>query len=290
MTINRKPAVPRSARPGGSKAPAAPKAPKKKFSVGQNSGTSGRKMMFYGASGIGKSSISVLAPKPVMIPLDNGSGNLIDPKTGNKIIEVEGVRSFEDTRDVLHQYELFDDFDSVIIDNVTKMEDLSHQYMFDTIKHEKGSTCSSIEGYGFGKGYRHLYDIMKLILQDCDELVRRGKNVILIAQCIARQIPNAAGDDYLCNCPRLYPGSKNLASVADLYCEWCDDLLFMDYANTMVHKKKITGDTMRAIFTQAEPHFKAKTRALPNGTVIDPVVSFEDPTDDSIFQYVFGGV
>jgi hypothetical protein len=161
--------------------------------------------------------------------------------------------------------------------------------MFKTIKHEKGHTVSSIEGYGYGKGYSHLYDVMKEILMDADELIHRGKNVIIVCQLSVRSIPNAEGDDYLCNTVRLYPGSKNLPPVSDLYIEWADHVLFINHANKAVSNKKVTGDVTRAVFTADELHYKAKSRVLPGGKHVPPVVSFEAVDDDSIWAYLFEG-
>jgi hypothetical protein len=236
---------------------------------------------------MGKSSLAILAPDPIIIPLDDGTADLRDPYTGDKIIQVNDVVTFGDTRAVIQQHDLFDGHKTVIVDTVTKLEDMSHDYMFETIPHEKGGTVKSIEGYGYGKGYRHLYDTMKLFLQDVDALIRTGLNVILIAQCTSRLIPNAAGEDYLCYCPRLYPGSKGTPSVEELYREWADHVLFIDYTSTVVKDKKAKGDTTRAIFTQSELHFRAKSRVLTSGESIPPVVTFDAVDDDSIFQYIF---
>ena len=282
----------RTARVAGSSnpkssAPAAPASPPKTFKKGKNSSTNGKKFIIYAGSGLGKSSLAILAPKPILIPLDDGTSDLLDPYTGELIDEIKDVHTFEDVKIALRQQNLYEDNDTVIVDTVTKLEDLSHEYMFKTIPHEKNGTVKSIEGYGYGKGYRHLYDTMKLFLQDVDAVVRQGKNVILIAQCTTRVVPNAAGEDYLCYCPRLYPGSKGTPSVEELYCEWADHLLFIDHVCKTVVDKKATGDTARAVFTDGEMHFKAKSRVLADGKNVPPVVNFDSVEDDSIFQFIF---
>lgn len=273
--------------PGDS--PSIPAMPKKTFTAGTNSGKRGRKILLHAASGMGKTSLAIMAPKPIIIPIDDGSCDIRDPFTHELVKNVLDCHTFGDTRAAMQQYSMYDPHETVIIDTVTKLQDLSHPYMFQTIKHEKGHTVNSIEGYGFGKGYRHLYDTMKLLLMDADELIRRGKNVIFIAQCIPRSIPNAAGEDYLCYSPRLYPGSKNLPSVEAMFCEWADDVLFINHANSAVVGGKIKGATTRAVFTAGELHFRAKTRVLSDGRTIPPVISFDAVNDPSLWIYLFEG-
>lgn len=279
---------------GGAKLPSSTAPPEtlKKFSAGISTSNRGQKIIVYGGSGIGKSSLVALAPTPIFIPVDDGSVNLRDPYTNEKIKQVQDddglpPRTFAEVRAALQQYSIYDNYESVVIDTATVLQDLSHQYMFDTIPHEKGQTVNSIEGYGYGKGYTHMYDTMKLILQDCDELIRRGKNVIIIIQCTVAPVANAAGDDYVCDAPRLYPGNKITPSIRDMYIEWSDHLLFVNHSSTAVKDKKIKGDVTRAVFTQGQLHFKAKTRVLKSGVVIPEVVTFDTIEDDSIWQMIF---
>ncbi len=272
--------------------PTAPPEPLKKFAAGVSTSNRGQKIIAYGASGIGKSSLVALAPTPIFIPLDDGSVNLRDPYTDEKVKQVQDENgnppcTFAETRAALQQYSIYDNFESVVIDTATKLQDLSHQYMFDTIPHEKGNTVTSIEGYGYGKGYNHLYDVMKLILMDADELIRRGKNVIIIVQSTIASVANAAGDDYVCDAPRLYPGNKITPSIRDLYIEWADHVLFVNHANIAVKDKKIKGEVTRAVFTQGQLHFKAKTRVLVSGEVIPAIINFDSVKDDSVWQFIF---
>jgi len=128
-----------------------------------------------------------------------------------------------------------------------------------------------------------LYDMMKLVLQDCDALIRKGKNVILIAQSTPHNVPNPGGEDFIRQGPRLV--SRKNANVEALYCEWADHIFHIGYQFLNVDKKKkATGSGGRAIFVHPEPHFRAKSRTLG---LDKAVVSFEDPTDDSIWTFLF---
>jgi co-chaperonin GroES (HSP10) len=51
------------------------------------------------------------------------------------------------------------------------------------------------------------------------------------------------------------------------------------------HAGKVTGDTTRAVFTIAQdPSYFAKSRTLR-----DPVISFKEPADDSLWRIMYPG-
>jgi hypothetical protein len=247
---------------------------------------SGEKIIVYGETGMGKSSLSILAPKPVFIPLDDGARKLKHPNgerpmylpntdtTGNEI-----PHTFQSVRNALNAC-LTLDCETVVIDTATMLEYLAEQHVLTTIPAAQGAKAVNIESYGYGKGYKHIYDTMRLPLLDCDRLVAMGKNVILVAQGTNNRISNPGGLDYLCDGPRLYNGKP---SVLSMYCEWADHLLRVAYEQVSATKeKKATGTTTRVIYTKPEVYFMAKSR-----TVNENPVSFATPADDSIWQFVF---
>ena len=265
----------------------------------------GQKIILYAASGKGKTTLASMAPDPIFIGLDDGGRMVRNPITKEPIQRVPGVESFQDVRDVLHQRGLFDKAKSVVIDTGTILELLAIQHVIDTIPHEKlGIQVAHLDDYGYGKGYNHLFDTMRLIFQDLDGLVRQGKNVIVLCQQCPVVIANAAGTNYLQDGPKLYspgPDSKQSFTVRGYACEWADHVLKLDYLQQNVvgggletdarsgkvkeKAGKVRGDTTRAIFTMpADPSYFAKTR-----TLTEPVISFGDPTDDSLWRYLFPG-
>jgi len=248
----------------------------------------GEKIVIYGGSGVGKTTLAAMALNPRFIGVDDGGRKIRDPRTNEPILHIAGAESFEDVRDALHQNDLFPNGSTCVIDTFTVLETLAEPFMFDTIKHEKGQTVTSIEGYGYGKGYTHLFETMRFILQDCDSLVRRGVNVILICQRAAIKRANPGGVDFLQDGPKLSHPTSEKNSVRLHVCEWADHVVRIDYFNTQIRADKdakvgkIVGDTERAIFTMPEPHFFAKTR-----TLTEPVIAFSDPTDDSLWRMLF---
>jgi hypothetical protein len=235
---------------------------------------------------MGKSTLAALSPKSVFLDLDNGCTKLRHPATNELLKVIPDVLTFEDVRAVLQQPDIFNGYDTVVIDNVTVLQDWAEQTVCKTIAMKGGQHATNIEGYGYKEGYKHLYDVMRFILQDCDTLARQGKNVILIAQANPNKIANPGGEDFLCQGPRLYAGKP---SVESLFCEWCDHTLYINYQDVFVSKtKKASGGSTRAIYSQPEIYFRAKSRQLKNGNFLPPVISFESKTDDSLWKFMFG--
>ncbi len=277
------PKPPKSKSAATTRLPKAPKArsattvPAKNFKItaGERP-TDGKKILIHADSGMGKTTLASLAPGPVFIGLDNGGVGI---KVYNR---VDGVDNFLDVRSAL-QAPIYDEYETVVIDTVTILEEWAEKYVLDTITNDANEKMDSIVKYGWNNGYRHLYDTMKLILQDVDALIRKGKNVILVAQSTPHSVPNPGGEDFIRQGPRLI--SRKNANIEALYCEWADHLFHIGYQFLNVDKKKkATGSGGRAIFVHPEPHFRAKSRTLG---LDKAVVSFEDPADDSIWTFLF---
>lgn len=255
--------------------------PKKTFSVKTwAGGAEGEKMLLYGKSGMGKTSLASMAPGAVFIGLDDGGRKINNPKTGEPLQFIDGITTFDDVRDALRTPGLLANHETLVVDTITVLESLAMAYTLKTVAGPQNKPATNVESYGFGKGYRHLFDSMALVLQDCDPLVRAGKNILFIAQSKAARVANPGGEDYLQDTPSLFSGNP---SIAALYIEWCDHVLALRYNDLKVEHKKVAGG-QRVIVTTPEPYFEAKSRTLK-----EPVISFDSVEDDSVWTFLFGG-
>jgi hypothetical protein len=181
---------------------------------------------------MGKTTLAAMAPNPVFIGCDDGGSETLNPKTKQPVLHVPDVESFGDVRAVL-QSNVFNDHETAILDTVTMLQHWALPYMFRTIPHDKaGTVVTSIEGYGYGKGYRHLFDLMHTVLADCDRLVRQGKNVILIAQEATIPETNTSGENYFKAGPDLQHGDK--ASIRKDYVAWVDHVFRITWEHAKV--------------------------------------------------------
>ena len=287
MAVKKRDNIPPPPKAATTRPPKAPKAraatavPAKSFSIKKGTDPKeGKKILIHADSGMGKTTLASLAPGPVFIGLDNGGVGI---KEYHHVGDVDSpVETYLDVRSAL-QADIYGEYETVCVDTATLLEEWAEQHVLDTITNDNGDKMSSIVKYGWSNGYKHLYDMMKLVLQDCDALIRKGKNVILIAQSTPHNVPNPGGEDFMRQGPRLV--SRKNANVEAMYCEWADHIFHIGYQFLNVDKKKkATGTGGRAIFVHPEPHFRAKSRTLG---LDKAVVTFEDPTDDSIWQFLF---
>lgn len=257
----------------------------------------GQKFCFYGKSGIGKSTLGSMAPRPVYISIDDGARQLRNPLTGEPIAMIGGVSSFLDIRDALHQKDLFEDRDTVLIDTWTRVEEPAMDHILDTVKKE-GKRVESFRHFGWD-GDRHMLDHYRILLSDLDALVRQGKHVILLAQLGQITVSNAEGANYLEDGPKLQ--HRNDCSVRTQTVEWCDHVFRIGYLEFAVQKdnikskvgKVVSDDATRAIFTGGAPHFVAKSRPVTINRAepyrIPSLIPFSDAADNSLYQYLFDG-
>lgn len=272
MTTATKPKAPapRAPRPAAPAAPSGPsatptRAPStgqrepRKFSVSRGTTTVAHKIVIYGPGGIGKTELcSLMADvgiEPVFCDIENSSGFLdvarFDP----------APETFDDVRDCLHSD--LSSFGAVIIDSLSKLEEMARDFVIRTIPHEKGQSIKirSIEDYGWGKGYTHLYEAMMLILQDLDVIARQGKHVVCVCHDATEKVPNPAGEDFLQWQPRLQSPAKQ-GKLRERVKEWCDHLLYIGWDRFVDNAGKASGSGSRTIYPIEMPTHWAKSRTL----------------------------
>ncbi len=256
----------------------------------------GEKIVGYGDTGLGKTTLFSMMPNPIFIGLDDGGRRTLNPKTQEPINHVPGVETYDDVRAVLRQTSIFPEGSSCVIDTATLLEQLAETNVLETVSLPKGGTAENLKTYGYNEGSSHLLDKFRLILQDLDALIRRGVNVGLICQEQAITIANPEGLDYLQACPKLHHDRQY--SVMLEVCAWADQVFRISYLDTTVRREgekktgKITSqDSTRAVYIGGAQFYRAKSRTLnkfatDEGEAIE-CISFEHPADDSFWTFIF---
>lgn len=221
-----------------------------------------RRVMVYGVHGIGKSTFGAMAPKPVFIQTEDGLANI-------ETARFPLAESFDDIlAAIMALYSDQHEFQTVVVDSADWLEQLIWK---EVIRRrpttDRGRDITSIEDYGFAKGYTYALDVWREVLDGLNALRNeRGMMVILIAHAKIERFENPETDAYDRYSPRL---NKHASALIQ---EWCDEVLFATYK---VHTKQTeegfdktrtrgigTGD--RIIRTTERPAHMAKNRlSLP---------------------------
>lgn len=246
--------APTTTRPALPRPPAPPvAAPKQGVQFSKPSTKSGHRVCLYGPGGIGKTTLaSKLTGNTVFFDLDESLSKLgIDAPVVN-------VVSWQQLRDAL-QADGWDGVNNIVIDTATKAEEMAIAH---TLEHtlQDGKRATSIEGYGYGKGYGYVFDTFLTLLGDLDKHARAGRNVILICHDCTSTVPNPAGEDWLRYEPRLQSPGSGKASIRLRVREWADHVLFVGYDVSVGKDGKGRGAGTRTVYSSELPHCMAKSR------------------------------
>lgn len=257
---------------------AAPTQAKGTVSFAKPRAASGQRIVLYGPGGIGKTSLALEAPGPVAFFDLDDSLSVLPAGVDAQIVQVGG---WMDIRDALNASG-WDAIKTIVIDSVTKAEEMALAHMLATLKTEKGRQANSVEDYGYGKGYSHLFETFLPLLADLEAHTRAGRNVVMICHDCATTCPNPMGEDWLRYEPRLQNPNSGKASIRLRVREWADHMLFYGY-DVAVKDGKGQGSGTRTLYPVELPHCMAKSRTL---RVPLPV----DQPEPTLWECVLNGV
>lgn len=260
--------------------PPAPPAPsggtsertRKTFTTQRGVSVGAQKVVLYGSGGVGKTTLAAavtqLGYTPQFIDIEQGSGRLdvarVSPSPEN----------WDDLRDALHSPSIWEGFDCLVIDSLTLAEQWAGDWVVANVKHPEkpDKRITSLESYGFGKGYSFIYDAFLRLLSDLDAHQRAGRQIICIAHDCTEKVPNPGGEDWLQYQPRLQSPPKQ-GKVREKVKEWADHMFYISF-DVAVEKGKGTGGGTRTIYPSELPSHWAKSRYLA-----DPIAYQKDSAE-----------
>lgn len=205
------------------------------------------RVLLYGVEGVGKSSFAAAAPAPIFLGAEDGTSEL-------DVSRLPLAQEWQDVLDGIHilQTEKHS-YKTLVVDTVDWAEPLLWKFVC------KRDGQTSIESYGYGKGYVAALDEWQFFLQRLDGLRRAGMHVVLLAHSWIKSFKNPEGEDF----DRYELKLNNKA--AGLLKEWTDCVLFANY-ETFAKKNEKTkavkglSTGARFIFTERRAAYDAKNR------------------------------
>jgi hypothetical protein len=221
----------------------------KKFQVSDGPTEGGKRIVVHGPPSSGKTTLCSLIQKARFIDKDSEGSQGLD------VSRVDGVATFDDAIEALQTPALWEGIDTIVLDSATAFQQLATLKVVGTPK--PGETPKSIESFGFGKGYRHLFETMLLLLAALDRHIEQGRNVVLVCHSIVGNCPNPMGEDYSQH--QLSLLQNNQGQLRTYVEGWAQHILFVNRDVTVKDGKGETKGT-RAIQTVWSPWWVAKTR------------------------------
>ena len=212
--------------------------------------TKPQKVVIYGREGIGKSTLASQFPRPIFIDPEDSTGQLDvvrTPRPTSWTMLREQVRYFRGYPTL---------YDTLVLDTADAAERLCAQAICALAQK------SGIEDFGYGKGYVYLAEEFGRLLNDLQDLIDLGMNVVIVAHASIRkfELPEESGafDRW---------EMKLEKKTAPLLKEWCDILLFANYklyvvkpdAKAPEKKNKVQGG-QRVLYATPHPCWDAKNR------------------------------
>lgn len=238
-----------------------------------NDNVFGHRILLYGGGGIGKTTLSCLAPGDVaFVDADESLEKLKPALTEDEITIPVKVRCSDwSTLMMATRAGGYDGKKTIVYDTGGVLE----QWCIAAMLIEQD--CAKIEdvGGGYGKGYKYTYEKWLTFLAALDaHHIRQGRNVIILAHDCVKAVPNPKGADFIRWEPLFQDASKDgSASIRMKMKNWADHVLFMSYdasisfvdvadKKTGVHAKpaRASGVGIRQLFTAEMPYFMAKSR------------------------------
>ena len=223
--------------------------------------------VIYGPEGIGKSTIASHFPSPLFLDVEDGTAQLdvarVACPTWDALLAAVKTLATDP-----HGAQ------TIVIDSADWAEKALIEH---TLKH---AGKSSIEDFGYGKGYTILAECWTRFLTECDKLTAAGLHVVFTAHsAVKRMSPPDQTDGYDRYELKL---SKQVAPVLK---EWSDLLLFCNFKVLVVEgtdgKVKAQGGRERVMYATHSAAWDAKNRyGLPD----------ELPMEYDQIETLFGGV
>jgi len=204
-----------------------------------------QRIVIYGVESVGKTTFASQFPRPLFLDIELGSAHLDIDRTEIKDWK-ELIAAINESKAT--------DFQTIVIDSIDWAERLGQEDLLASTKK------TSIEDFGYGKGWIMVAERISRILMSLDELIDAGKNVVLIAHS---KIAKFEAPDALAEYDRYE--LKLTKHSSPLVKEWADELWFMRFktkvSTSESGKGKGLGGKERIIQTTHSAAYDAKTRS-----------------------------
>jgi len=204
-----------------------------------------QRVVIYGVESVGKSTFAAKFPNPLFLDIEQGTSHLD--------VDRCEINTWKQLTDALIEAKATD-YQTVVIDSADWAERLCVEDLLASTKK------TSVEDFGFGKGWVMVAERMSRMLSSVDQLIDAGKNVVLIARL---KIVRFEAPDALAAYDRYE--LKLSKQSSPLLKEFADELWFLRFktkvSTSETGKGKGVGGKERILLTTHSAAYDAKTRS-----------------------------
>jgi hypothetical protein len=220
--------------------------------------------LLYGPAGIGKSTFGAATRAPIFITPEEGLSEIVD-EDGNIPAHFPQPETFDEVLDCVDELQESEhNYKTLVIDTVDWLEPIIWKHMFRERKTDSGKIATSIEDYGYGKGYNYALDEWRRLVARIERLMNsRNMNALLLGHSQVKAFNNPEGVNFDRYTLKVHQ------KAGDFLREWTKAVLFVNY-DILSHKSagemkaKGVGSGARVMHTEQRPAFDAKNRySLP---------------------------
>jgi hypothetical protein len=207
--------------------------------------TRAQRVVLYGVESVGKSTFAAQFPKPLFLDIEQGTSHLN--------VDRCDIGSWRQLTDSLAEAKATD-YQTIVIDSADWAERLCVEDLLATSKK------TSIEDFGYGKGWVMVAERISRMLTSVDQLIDAGKHVVLIAHS---RIVKFEAPDALAPYDRYE--LKLSKQCSPLLKEFADELWFLRFKTKVstsdTGRGKGLGGKERILLTTHSAAYDAKTRS-----------------------------
>jgi hypothetical protein len=207
--------------------------------------TRAQRVVIYGVESVGKSTFAAQFPKPLFLDIEQGTSHLD--------VDRCDINSWKQLTDALTEAKATD-YQTIVIDSADWAERLCVEDLLATSKK------TSIEDFGYGKGWVMVAERISRMLTSIDALIDVGKHVVLIAHS---RIVKFEAPDALAPYDRYE--LKLSKQCSPLLKEFADELWFLRFktkvSTSETGRGKGLGGKERILLTTHSAAYDAKTRS-----------------------------
>jgi hypothetical protein len=204
-----------------------------------------QRVVIYGVESVGKSTFAAQFPKPLFLDIEQGTSHLD--------VDRCDINSWKQLTDALAEAKATD-YKTIVIDSADWAERLCVEDLLATSKK------TSIEDFGYGKGWVMIAERISRMLTSIDALIDGGKHVVLIAHS---RIVKFEAPDALAPYDRYE--LKLSKQCSPLLKEFADELWFLRFKTKVstsdTGRGKGLGGKERVMLTTHSAAYDAKTRS-----------------------------